>query len=77
MAYNANAKANFSSIDKVEIYNRWGQQVFRTTTGQIWDGTYLSKPCQEGYYTYLIVYRHVIGSDVKLYYKSGMLLLLP
>jgi len=63
-------------IDKVEIYNRWGQQVFRTTTGQSWDGTYMGKFCQEGYYTYLISYRHIVGTEVNLYYKSGMLLLL-
>jgi gliding motility-associated-like protein len=63
-------------VDDVVIFNRWGQKVFKTTTGQPWDGTYMNKPCPEGYYSYLISYRHVIGSEVKLYYKSGMILLL-
>lgn len=56
-------KAVCSNIDEFEmfIYDRWGQEVFRTNAvEQGWDGTNQSKACPEGVYNWSIRY---VGSD--------------
>ncbi|MCX6295518.1 MAG: CotH kinase family protein, partial [Bacteroidetes bacterium] len=43
------------SIDKLDfqIYNRWGQQVFKTDTrSKGWDGTFMGQPCNPGVFAY-------------------------
>lgn len=48
---------------KVEIINRWGEIVFKSTKpGEGWDGTFNGEKCMEGYYAY---YVYVIGIDGK------------
>jgi gliding motility-associated-like protein len=39
----------------MKIYNRWGQQVFKTTEGKKWDGTYEGEIVPQGIYTYKII----------------------
>jgi len=39
------------------IFNRWGEIIFKTNDiNQKWDGTYLGKPVQEGFYPYRMRY---------------------
>jgi len=39
----------------VEVYNRWGELVFQsTTTGDLWDGTFRGEPVNPGVYVYII-----------------------
>jgi gliding motility-associated-like protein len=41
---------------KMDIYNRWGQQIYETTNtdGRGWDGTFNGTPQPEGVYVYMI-----------------------
>jgi len=40
------------------IYNRWGEQVFRSTDpNKAWDGYFLGSPVPEGVYNWTLVYR--------------------
>lgn len=42
----------------LQIYNRWGQEVFTTTDpGKGWDGTYGSKPADIGTYMYHVTFQ--------------------
>ena len=56
-----------------EIYNRWGQLVFRTTDDQIgWDGTHKGQNAEQGVYMFQVILKNeggndsVIGGDVTL-----------
>ena len=45
------------SIDKLDfqIYNRWGQQVFKTNDRSVgWDGTFMGQPCNPGVFAYRV-----------------------
>jgi len=44
----------------LKIYNRWGEEVFSTSDGEKWDGTYEGKLVSTGVYTYKIV---IFGKD--------------
>ncbi len=60
---------------KLEIYNRWGEQVFETTdvnTG--WDGTYKGELCMEGHYVYKV--RALSLDGVTSFNLEGVLVLL-
>lgn len=58
----------------LEIYNRWGQLVFRTSDPDAeWDGTYMGQPCQDGVYAFLV---KGVGYDGKLYVEEGSVSLL-
>jgi gliding motility-associated-like protein len=47
---------------EMQIYNRWGQQVFRSTDPTVgWDGYYESKQSQTGVYAYIITYKNVFN----------------
>lgn len=53
----------------IAIYNRWGQQVYTSSTPtEGWDGYNLGKPCPNGVYTYVISFN-------KTYYTGTLLLL--
>lgn len=40
---------------RLEIYNRWGEQVFVSDDVNVgWDGTFNGQPCQEGHYVYKV-----------------------
>jgi gliding motility-associated-like protein len=58
----------------LEIYNRWGQLVFRTSDPDAeWDGAYMGQPCADGVYAYLV---KGVGYDGKLYVEEGSVSLL-
>jgi gliding motility-associated-like protein len=41
-----------------QIFNKWGELIFETEQcNEGWDGTYESKPCQDGTYIYVLKYR--------------------
>jgi gliding motility-associated-like protein len=52
------AIANGANSYKLIIYNRWGQIVFETTDPKSgWDGTFNGAECQEGVYSYMLIYK--------------------
>ena len=59
----------------LEIYNRWGVQVFSTSyTGQFWDGrTTSGAECSDGTYYYII---RATGADSKPYSLKGFVTLI-
>jgi gliding motility-associated-like protein len=52
----------------MKIYNRWGEQVYSTSSGADWDGTNHGQFVQQGVYIYLIT---VIGYNGKQSYFKG------
>jgi gliding motility-associated-like protein len=65
----------FSSISFMEmnIFNRWGEQLFKNTNTSGWDGRYMGEICQEGVYVFII---KVKSKRDKWYSYSGTLTLL-
>jgi gliding motility-associated-like protein len=63
------------STYSLEIYNRWGVQVFTTIySGQFWDGrTTSGSECSDGTYYYII---RAIGEDNKQYLLKGFVTLI-
>jgi len=58
----------------LEIYNRWGQLVFRSADpDEAWDGTFLGRACPEGVYAFLV---KGVGYDGQLHVEEGMVSLL-
>jgi gliding motility-associated-like protein len=47
---------------QMQIYNRWGEQVFSTSTSERWDGSYGGELVPQGVYHYQIVVRSEDGS---------------
>jgi gliding motility-associated-like protein len=46
------------------IWNRWGQEVFRSTDPtQGWDGNYSGQPSITGVYAYLITYKNIFNES--------------
>jgi gliding motility-associated-like protein len=39
---------------EMQVYNRWGEQVFSTSTSERWDGTYRGELVPQGVYHYQI-----------------------
>jgi gliding motility-associated-like protein len=45
----------FESVQTLEIYNRWGEQVYTQTGGKVaWDGTHAGKPAPSDVYIWLL-----------------------
>ncbi len=62
-------------IKSFEIYNRWGNRVFVSTTPlEKWDGTYKNEPCDIGTYYYQIKYNCPLTKKV-LIDKGDVLLI--
>jgi gliding motility-associated-like protein len=62
-------KAVCNNIDEFEmnIYNRWGEQVYRSTDAeQGWDGTSRSNKCEQGIYNWTIRYVAADGITIKV-----------
>jgi len=58
--YKPLGSAVFAKEYDFRIYNRWGQEVFRTTdpvTG--WDGIFNGQPAQTGVYAWIITYKNI------------------
>ena len=52
---------------RMEIYNRWGNQIFKTENGTPWDGTMGGEPLPSGVYLYVIeVENRRLAGDVML-----------
>ncbi|MGZ4079241.1 MAG: T9SS type B sorting domain-containing protein, partial [Bacteroidia bacterium] len=48
------------------IYNRWGQEVFKTTDrSKGWDGTFMGQPCNPGVFAYRVSGKMPDGSSVE------------
>ena len=54
----------YSMLNYFRIFNRWGEEVFFTTSLETgWDGTHNSKPCDLGTYYWEIGYKDRFGKD--------------
>jgi gliding motility-associated-like protein len=63
---------------RMNIYNRWGQQVYSSDDRQQgWDGRLNGKPCSSGTYVYVVEFAG-IGSDgrERLYQRTGTITLI-
>ena len=49
---------------EMQVYNRWGEEVFSTSTSERWDGTYRGELVPQGVYHYQIVVKSEDGSQV-------------
>jgi gliding motility-associated-like protein len=55
------------SLMSLEVYNRWGEQVFRTTDLNIgWDGRYKGQECEINTYFYLVRYKCPLSDQIEL-----------
>ena len=57
-------------VTNMRIYNRWGNVVFETETGEEWDGTDGSKSAPSDVYVYVMTIRCTIGEE-KAEIRSG------
>jgi gliding motility-associated-like protein len=58
------AAVRYARNYEFQIWNRWGQEIFRTTdTSQGWDGKIAGTEAQIGVYAYLIKYKSVQNED--------------
>ena len=48
----------------IQVFNRWGELIYASTTNKGWDGTYKGKECPEDTYVYKVNYK-VIARDYK------------
>ncbi len=56
--------AEFMTEYQITIWNRWGQEVFRSTeVTNGWDGRYKGQEAQTGVYAYLITYRDIYNKE--------------
>jgi gliding motility-associated-like protein len=51
-------------VDLMEIYDRWGSLIFRTTTGESWDGALNGRPATPGVYVYVAIFSLVGGGEI-------------
>jgi gliding motility-associated-like protein len=59
------------------IYNRWGQQIFKSSTPSIgWDGNFNGEPCEEGIYSYVVQFREEKKESTKAVTQRGTVSLL-
>lgn len=60
---------------EIQVYNRWGQMVFRGAPNEGWDGVYMEAPLTEGVYMYTM---RITGSNGETkHYKGTVTLLYP
>lgn len=65
------------TITSLQIFNRWGEVIYRTTTQPFqWDGYYQDTLCETGVYAWSIQYRLSRGRKVRLEQKQGPLSLI-
>jgi gliding motility-associated-like protein len=57
-------KLKYQKLVEFSVFNRWGQQVFKTTNPEKgWDGTYNGAPQDIGVYNYLIIVARPDGTN--------------
>ncbi len=62
--YKPLGSAIFTTNYDFSIYNRWGQQVFRSTDPKVgWDGTFNGEQSQTGVYAWVITYKNVFNES--------------
>jgi len=54
-------------LDELSIYDRWGNQVYQTTTDFHWDGTREGQLLEQGVYLYKLQYTDVDGDENHIY----------
>lgn len=56
--------AKYSHEFDLSVWNRWGQEVFRSTDPTVgWDGNYRGQGAQTGVYAYVITYKNVFNES--------------
>ncbi len=56
--------ALFSKDFDMSVWNRWGQEVYRSTDpGQGWDGNFKGSQAQTGVYAYVITYKNIYNES--------------
>ncbi len=59
-----------------QIYNRWGEIVFVSRgKDDVWDGTFMGKPCPEGVYVWQAKYQNILKKDEKTQAKGQVTLI--
>ncbi|MBL7917657.1 MAG: gliding motility-associated C-terminal domain-containing protein, partial [Bacteroidia bacterium] len=54
----------YSDNFEMRIWNRWGQEVFRSTDPTVgWNGNFNGAQAQPGVYAYYITYKNLFGED--------------
>ena len=62
--YKPLGSAMFTSDYDFRIYNRWGQEVFRSTDPSMgWDGTFAGQQSITGVYAWVITYKNVFNES--------------
>jgi gliding motility-associated-like protein len=62
---------NGSRIERVEVYNRWGQMVYQRDNGSAWNGMYQGQVVDLGNYFYKVTYTCKDGTTI---HKKGEVL---
>jgi len=63
---------------EMEIFNRWGQKIFRTTnTEEGWNGSYRGSPSPQGIYTWKIIFTNVVTQEIETHLGNLTLLRNP
>lgn len=58
------AAAKYSKDYELRVWNRWGQEVFRSGEYSLgWDGNQNGQQAQTGVYAYMLTYKNVIGEN--------------
>ncbi|MCS6935004.1 MAG: gliding motility-associated C-terminal domain-containing protein [Chitinophagales bacterium] len=54
---------NYAKVYSMKIYNRWGELIFETRTGEAWNGTYKGAPQPNGNYICIVDYGSPYAPD--------------
>ena len=57
----------YTNID-ITIYNRWGEQIYKSDDFKQWDGTYKGEKVQMGAYVYIM---NIVDNRGRKYHESG------
>ena len=69
------AKLENAEVEYMIIYNRWGQEIFKSNSSNIgWDGTFFGDQCPSGSYSYMIRYKQSDTGESKQKYGSVSLI---
>jgi gliding motility-associated-like protein len=61
-------KPSENSVILVEVYNRWGQLIFESSTKNTpWTGVYNNQICEQGVYSYKVYYKNEVGKEHTYY----------
>ncbi|MFY0643741.1 MAG: gliding motility-associated C-terminal domain-containing protein [Bacteroidia bacterium] len=63
-------------FEDLEIYNRWGELIFKGDPLVGWDGTYKGEPVQQGIYIYLVSFKRTQDGYSHWFHEKGTVYLL-